>query len=726
MQNNFQDTKLPTAASTGGTFPWSNPSRITADDGSSATLSPGGSTSGTITGESFAFTDLPDSAVIDGIGVFIDGSESSASSEMSLSIGGADTLTANFGDETGGSDNLWGLNEITKADLASLSVTILTETFGAGGVASIDYIAVTIYWHIDMSTDSADVPTRVAYKVYTKDGNYLGELPNVTSDLAFPEDINSAGTSIEIVCAKYVDNEVIVSPLLTEAGEEITTEDDQPILGTSTDLLVTTGDSPDAAIFKNSNRIKAWMYNKYHPNGKLMFSGQVNRVKFKYGGGDATVRLTVYSDGLDLNRYILTPSSSYSYTDDVSQTTQDTFSTVSSYSPVPAKGEVTNWFYVGQTFKTGSISLLGAVSLMVKGSGSAVLTLRSGLSGIALGSVAFEVNNASPKVIDVVFSTPIEVTSNTTYFLTIESVANSGSIDVYRTTSNPYGEGEAYKSEDGSSGYVALGGDLYFVTKSASAGNTTTTYSSKDPVTDMMSSALADYNERGGNVREREFIATGLSLTYIFNTAYIYDVMKKALELSPSGYYAYVDVGTAEMDIKPVSSTPDFSVVRGRHLDELEIDLTIEQVMNYLLFSGGETGSGNLLRYYQDTKSSANFGLRTGTKSDNRVVLTDTANAIGETFIEENASEEQETSLTVLNENIDITLLTPGKTIGFKNFGNFIDDMVLQVVRREANYDKGIATLTLGRLPIRMNDEVQKINRGLLDEQTVNNPSSPS
>jgi hypothetical protein len=183
----------------------------------------------------------------------------------------------------------------------------------------------------------------------------------------------------------------------------------------------------------------------------------------------------------------------------------------------------------------------------------------------------------------------------------------------------------------------------------------------------------------------------------------------------------------SDLDIKPVSTTADFTVVRGRHINELNLAMSIEQVKNYLLLSGGDTGGGvNLYRDYTDAQSVSNFGLRTAPKSDNRVTVTATADALGDTFIEENAQEVQETTLTVLNEHIDITLLTPGKTIGFKNFGNFIDDMVLQIVRREPSFSDGIVSLTLGRLPIRMNDEIQRINRELLNEQTINNPSAPS
>jgi hypothetical protein len=180
------------------------------------------------------------------------------------------------------------------------------------------------------------------------------------------------------------------------------------------------------------------------------------------------------------------------------------------------------------------------------------------------------------------------------------------------------------------------------------------------------------------------------------------------------------------MDIKQMSETADFTIVRGRDFSQLDIDMSIEQVKNYLLLSGGETAGVNLYRDYQDTESSTNYGLRTATKSDNRITQTATADAIGDSFMAENSEETQETQLIVLNSMMDITLLLPGKTIGFKNFDSFIDTLVLPIVRREPNFSDGYVRLTLGRLPVRMSDEIQRIQRELLFEQTINNPSAPS
>jgi len=732
MEQNFSSTKLPTTASQSPSedgAAWANPSNITTDDASYSTLNyfNGGDRGATITGSDFDFQQLPPEAVIDGITVFIAGDETGCYGDISIGIPGTSPVDMGALSGThGGATDLWGADSIDPADIANISVSVGTgDVSGGDGTASINYISITVSWHIEMqSVPDADVPTRIDYKVYSRSGRYLGLLPKVTSKFGFAQDINSAGSSMVVTCGKFIKNEVTVSPLLTEAGDIITTENDLPILATSTELLVADGGSPDEAIFKNSNRVKVWMTNKYYPNGKLMFSGQINRVEFKYGGAEAQVKLTIYSDGLDLNNYIAR-GYPFSYTGDVSQTAQNT-----SLVCVFEGGKGVGWYTLGQTWTTGAaVDNLAAISLLLQGTADVTISVYDGPNGTLLASTTQSVSAGSATEIQFAFSQLLAVSPSTQYFFAIW-LPTGQSIRVYLRTPTIYAGGQAYESSysggSGGGSFNEGNSDMYFKTFSG-APTTTTTYTSDDPVSDMAHGILLDYNARGGFITERDFEATGLSLTYTFVVATILDALKKILELCPTGYYSYIDLGTAEIDIKQMSATPDFMVVRGRHINELNLAMSIEQVKNYLLLSGGDTGGGtNLYKDYTDSESTTNYGIRTATKSDNRITLDVTADAVGDSFIEENADEIQETMLVVNNEHVDITQFVPGKTIGFKNFGNFIDDMVLQIVRREPNFSDGIATLTLGRLPVRMNDEIQRINRDLLNEQTINNPSAPS
>lgn len=734
MEQNYSTTKTAgNGTNSGPGYPpnasWSDPDGVTGV-GTEASIGffEGGQSGDTLVVDQFGF-DIPDFAVVDGVSVTITGSQTGVIGDISLSAGVDLVDISTLNTTYGGSSDLWGADSISLAAIndSSFGISIDTEdASGADGVAEISLVEVTVYWHIDLTAPESDVPTRIDYKVYSYDGVYLGLLPKVVSKLNFAQDINSAGSSVEITCGKFVKNEVTVAPLLTEAGDEITTEDDQTILATETDLVIAQGSSPDRAIFKNGNRVKAYLYNRYYPNGKLIFSGQVNRVNFKYGGADASVKLTVYSDGVDLNNYIAR-GYPFSYTTDVTQSSQNGYVTVTQGSKDPS------WNRYGQTWAVGgAVTNVGAIVLKLLGTANVTLTLYDGLPGFGgnlLGSVTRAVANGAAANVQFEFPSLIPVTPGGTYFMAV-SVNSGKSVRVYKHgTSSTYANGSMYYSSySGGSGgglYYATTGDFYFITKSG-LPTTTTTYSTDDPVSDMAHGILLDYNSRGGYITERDFEASGLSVTYTFVVADIFGALKKILELLPTGYYHYIDLGTAEIDIKQMSTTADFTVVRGRHITELSLGLTIEQVKNYLLLSGGETAGVNLFRDYSDAESANFYGLRTATLSDNRVTVTATADALGDSFIDENSDEEQETTLVVKDEHVDITQFTPGKTIGFKNFGNFIDDMVLQIVRREPNFSDGIAVLTLGRLPIRQTDQIQAINRGLMNQQTINNPSAPS
>lgn len=727
MQENYQTTSTAGAgANVGAGYPpdaeWSDPSGVTGvGDPAFVGFFEGGQSSDNLVASDFDFN-LPPGAVIDGIAVNIEGSTFSCFGDVSINLPDAvDKELAALPNIYGSSTDLWGAESMSIAELQAIEVTVFAnDTSGSDGSVEVSLIEVTAFWHIELDTPPADVPIRVDYKAYARDGTYLGLLPN-PSPLAFSQDMNSAGSIIEIVCGEKAENTVTVEPILTDDDDEILTDDDLPILAETPDIKVALGSAPHNAIFKNSNRIVAWMYNKWHPNGKPMFSGQVNKVGLKYTSGGGAVRLLVRSDGFDMMNFIAR-GYPFNYTTDISQTSQN--GTVS----VTQEAKSAAWRRYGQTWTTGALAEnVGAIVLKLKGSANVTVSVYDRAGGNLLGSVTKAVAAGSATDISFEFPQLIPVSPNTQYFFAIST--NPGkTITVYRHSSSAtYAGGDQYRSNyaggSGIDSYYIYGGDLYFITKYG-VPTTSTTYSSDDPVTEMGHGILLDYNARGGYVTERNFLASGLSLTYQFNQASIYDAFKKILEMIQTGYYMYVDLGTAEMDILQRSAGADFTVARGKDVSELDLTLSIEQVQNYLLFTGGPAPTTNLYRDYQDTESANFYGLRTIPKTDNRVTQTATADAIGSTFIEENSDETQETSLVVNVENFDTTLLVPGKTIGFRNFGEFIDNMVLQIVRRDFNTK--FVTLTLGRLPVSMPEKVQRINRGLLNEQTINNPSAPS
>lgn len=729
MEQNYQTTATAGDGNNSGPgYPpnasWSNPDGVTGV-GTAASIGffEGGQDGDTLGATDFGIS-LPPHAVVDGIAVYVDGFTVGCFGTIQISPAGSTfknwgALPTTYGSST----DLWGADEITATEVENLTVAInLADVSGGDGVAEVSEVTVTVFWHIAIEPAPADVPTRVAYKVYSKDGLFLGELPKVTSKFGFPQDLGSAGASIDVVCGIKAENQLETEAIITGDGEDIITGTGFALTATIGEILLARGTSDDNAIFKNGNRVKVWLYNYWHPNGKLMFSGQMNKVRPKYAGGRSTTTVTVLSDGLDLNN-LVARGYPFNYTNDVSQTTENTYATSS-----VGGGKGGGWNVYGQSFVVGgAVTNIGAISLLLRGTANVTVILYSGPNGNALGSATKSVANAIGTVEQFEFGSLIDVTPGGTYFFGVWVDAGQ-SIDIFYNTSNVYTDGAKYNSNyAGGSGGGSWGveaGDLYFITKSGTP-TTTATYSTQDPVTGMMSAILTDYNNRGGYVQEGEFEATGLSLTYTFNMAFITDALKKVLEMSPSGYAAYIDFGTALMDIFQISDTAEFTIVNDRDAVDVDIELSIEQVKNYLLLTGGEVSPGvNLYRDYRDSVSDGAFGTRTATKADNRMTQTATADAVGDSFIEENSDEAENITVVVPVTAMDHTLLTPGKTIGFKNNGNFIDTIVQPIVRRE--FHTKYAVLTLGKMPIRMNDEVQRIQRELLNEQTINNPTAPS
>lgn len=737
--------KYPTTTSTtngtGISGQWANPANIFADDGSNATaafLAPPTFTDD-LQGATFGMG-IPSNAIIDGIVLEMDVPSSFRWNEP-LSFLRLQKAGVAGGDNKAGtgsaSNNIWRYGSAT--DLwgttwtpAQLNAANFGFVFSAAYTSSgndftiaIDFVRITVYWHYDTTVAPADVPKRYLYKVFNK-GQYLGNLPSVGTKFTFSQDINSVGSSLNIECGISADRSLLPgSRLVTEAGDPITTEAGEYIYTDGQPPIVGLGDALDPVLIQNGNRVEVWQYDYYYPNGKLVFKGQVNRISAGFGDGAANkISLLVLSDGLDLDS-LIARGSPFAYTQDVSQAIENAVTTITQ----DAKGA--GWIRYGQSWIVGAgVTNIAAIKLRMTGVADVTVTVYNGLAGTAIGSITQNINTGG-LVIEPVFAlpNPIDVVAGGTYFFTV-SVGAGQSMQILYDNAQLYANGQMYNSSysggSGGGAYTPVANsDLFFVTYSGLV-TTTATYTNKDPSTEMLKPIIDDYRARGGLISysATSVDATGLSLTATFNTETILDAIKKCLSLAPNGYYFYVDLGTDILYFKQTPTTPTHRIIKGRHLNKIDLTLSIENVKNDLLFSGAETAGTNLYTEYVDQTSQTNYGNRLERKSDNRVSIQSTADAIGESFIAENKNEYYETTVTILDRTMDLTLIKPGQTVGLRGFGSFVDKLALQVVRIENTPDS--VNLTLGNLPLRFSTQFENVIRGLVAQQTVANPSAPS
>lgn len=733
-------TTTTTVDGSGISGEWDNPANIFADDGTNATAAFLGPPTSTLDldGQTFGFN-IPSNAVIDGIKMEIEVVSSNRWAEANgvvrlkkagvfvgsnqAGLGSAAGLIWTYGSAT----NLWGTTwtpaEINAAGFGVDFSAVYTSS-GNDFTIAIDYIRLTVYWHYSVDVSPADVPKRYLHKVFN-DGVYLGNLPKVTSPFGYALDINSVGSSLIVECGVSADTSALPgSRLLTEAGEPITTELGEHIYTDGQPPIIGAGNSLDPHLIQNGNRIEIWEYSYYHPNGRLVFSGFVNKITAGFGSGtDNKISLLLFSYGSDLDDYIAR-GAPFAYTLDQLQGLNGLYTLITQDS----KGA--GWQRYGQTWQPGAgVNNLGAIDVGLNGNCDVTISVYNGISGTLIGSTTKAIaTNGGYAVIRFAFASLLPVVAGQSYFFTL-SVGAGQQCYLHYNTQN-YANGGMYSSSysggSGGGAYIEMAGyDINFATYYG-VNTTTATYTSKDPTTEMLAPIVDDYNLRGGRITYTDdtIDATGLSLTALFNTETILDALKKVLSLSPNGFYYYVDLGTGILYFKDTPTDPTFTLIKGRHLNKLTLVMSIENVKNDLLFSGATTAGTNLFTEYRDQESIGNYGLRLERRSDNRVSVQATADAIGDSFLDENKDEYYETTVTVVDMTIDTSLFRPGDTIALRGFGTFIDNLTLQIVRLE--YNQSGVNLTIGNMPKRFSDEFEKIFRGLTAEQTVANPSAPS
>lgn len=566
------------------------------------------------------------------------------------------------------------------------------------------------------------------YKV-SRNSVYLGLLPNVVSPFTYDQDINtgSSETVIEVMQSLDTAFEDVLN-LETEAGDPITTEDNQNITTERSEEII--GEKDSGMLIANGNDIDVYEYSDDDPNGVLVFSGYISGWKNTVGFGDKT-EITVISNGKDLDDYVYGNSA---FTLQTSQTTTDDFldfATVGAtgrYLSVGGKAaDIFAQSFTGLSYTLSKLSFelaRGTSSGGIPSSVTVTMKLYEGSigSGTLLDTVTATVSTAYPTFTytDFILNTPIALSSSTTYHVRLTTTDyTSAKVN----SAGGYSNGEMQYHVTSVGGWS--GGFGYDMTFKLYSGSilTDAAFTSTDPST-MIKNALDD--GYGGLVTytPSSIDLTGLSITYTFRLATVLEIIKKALELAPSGWYWFVDPATQILTFKATATTPTHLFTLHKEVEKLEIESTIEHIKNVVYFSGGPTSGINLLKLYTDTDSLAINRRGLARLADNRVTVAATAQTLSEGLMAENSDEEFLSTCTVLAEKYDIDSIQLGDTIAFQSFGNFIDRLVLQItkIKRGGDY----VELTLGKLKLKSSTYVEQIKRDLENQQTLDNPNTPS
>ena len=255
--------------------------------------------------------------------------------------------------------------------------------------------------------------------------------------------------------------------------------------------------------------------------------------------------------------------------------------------------------------------------------------------------------------------------------------------------------------------------------------DTTVTYNSTAPNA-IVTDALDKFNAQGGIVSYASGTvdATGTTVSYTFRLNTFLEVLKKCLELAPFDWYFYVGLGDDTVYFKQKPTTPSHYFVLGKHIESLDLEYNIEDITNLVYVVGDETAGVALFKVYTDATSITNY--RQGLKriTDHRLTLDASADLIGEAEIDRNDTPRYRSSITILDNTYEIEAITLGQLVGFRNFGNYIDDVEMQIVG--IDYEPDRVVLQLDALLPSVNKRIEDLRRALVETDSSNIPDAPT
>lgn len=565
------------------------------------------------------------------------------------------------------------------------------------------------------------IKTHYLYKVYG-DGEYLGQLTKyVKSEFEEVLKINTPGNAINLELDLSPDDTTSeMGNILSEAGEELLSEAGEEIL-----YQEQTAPFGSGTLIEVNNDVKIIEISENDPNGVQVFEGYISIVKPNFGGSES-MTVTCLSYGTDMDNIIIESGESL-YLEQASQSSSYGFGSVHNYD-VQA---------VAQTFEITETIIVSKFSINMRVTSAALpidFYLLSGDNpnspGSQLASVTKTISNTSLENIDYVMATPVVLTPGFYTWILDSREPSYGTTQFYVGTagSNVLSGGSFWTAFDVSHTYVysSASDDATFKIYETS-GSTTATYTSEDP-SDILRSIVLDQSLRGGRMSYSvgSIEDTNQTASYTFKVNTTLEGAKKVRELGPSDWHWYGDPATSLVHYHDKATTPHHIFVKGVHINELDLEYTLENIKTVVYFSGGDIGGGvNLYKKYVNSDGVDLYGVRLERVSDNRVTLESTADLIAQDILDNNGTPAYRTKVTIPASLYNIRSFNLGQMVAFRNFQNRnIDSLLLQIVEIRRNADRAI--LSLDTVPPRASRRVEDIRRNLDKLQTLNNPDTPT
>ena len=270
---------------------------------------------------------------------------------------------------------------------------------------------------------------------------------------------------------------------------------------------------------------------------------------------------------------------------------------------------------------------------------------------------------------------------------------------------------------------MSYGYDLDEYVLDNSSGETTVAFNSTDPsntVKTALDRFTAVATDSFTTYSTATIATTGTTPSYTFKVNTYKEVLDTAVKLAPSGWFYWVGLGDNLVRFRSKPTTPRHLFYLGKHIKNLNLRSYIGDSVNEVYFTGG--GDPALYKRYTETPAA---GTRHGLSrySDNRVSLETSADILSEGEIEEKNKIQYRSTVEILDKQYDIESIELGDMIGFRNFDNDVDTLLMQVVA--LNYTPDVITLQLDTLPPSVPKRLEELRKSLNAQEVETVPIEP-
>ncbi len=256
-----------------------------------------------------------------------------------------------------------------------------------------------------------------------------------------------------------------------------------------------------------------------------------------------------------------------------------------------------------------------------------------------------------------------------------------------------------------------------------SGSDTTVTFTTQAPETIIKS--ILDTNPGSMSYSTASIDATGITISEKFRLNTKLEGIESVYNQTDAGWYWYGNVADRNIYLKEKGIVADHTFHLMKQIKEVKIKRSMEDLRNTVYFVGGDTGGGVMLyKKYTDATSITDWRQGVFRITDRRYTSATNAQRYADKIFDRYAQPIYSTTVQIAAADYNIEDIQLGQMVSFGNFGNFIDDLLLQIVA--LSYTPYVVTLTLGELLDRQSDVVGELVEDLQNEQYNTIPSAPS